>query len=230
MPRYNYRNKRMLSVVGESLLNIGTVEFTLATGIPILQRQFGLEVAVCYRRPDIPSLDLQSEPCRLLHRKTADVVREDEQHYREVWKTLDHHSQSDIRLMFRFVELADYAEDIYLSLGLLLPLMPSLHRMRNGLMHSTKLESDEGLLVTTAKAPARLIPWRALQCFSRKSRQASYLASMLRVSAVSANHGLYASFGNDSYHSRFLLRCYRDGIKNLGSRWRQDLAAMLNEE
>ena len=58
----------------------------------------------------------------------------------------------------------------------------------------------------------------------------NYLASMLRVSAVLANHGLYASFGNDSYHSRFLLRCYRDGIKNLGSRWRQDLAAVLNDE
>ena len=223
MPRYDYHNRRMLSVIGEALLNIGTTEYSLASGLPILQRQFGLEISVCYKRPDIPSLDLQKEPCRQLHSKTAEVVSGHQHYYAEVLKTIDYQSSSSVAAMFEFVQLADHVESICLSLKLIIQLIPNLHRMRNDLMHSTKLESDEGLLVTTAKEPARLIPWRTLQRFSRKSRKASYLASMLVVSAVGADHGLYASFGNNSHHSRFLTRYYRDCIKNLGSRWRHAL-------
>lgn len=226
MPRYEYRNKHMLSVIGEALLNIGTAEYSLSTGIPILQSQFGLEVSVCYKGAGIPSLDRQREACRLLHSKTLEIVSDDERHYVEICKTLDFQNHSDIEAMFRFVELADHAEGICLSLGLILRLAPELHKLRNDLMHSTKLESDEGLLVTTAKDPARLVPWQTLRCFGRKSRQLSYLASMLTVSAVGANHGLHNSLGNGSYHSRFLLRYYRAGVKNLGSRWRHDLGAI----
>ena len=228
MLRYEYRNKRMLSVIGEALLNIGTAEYSLSTAIPILQSQFGMDIAVCYKGTGIPSLARQKEPCRLLNRKTSEIVSDNERQYIEICKTLDPQNHSDIAAMFRFVQLADHAEAICLSLGLILRLAPDFHKVRNDLMHSTKLESEEGLLVTTAKEPARLVPWLTLRCFGRKSRQFSYLASMLTVAAVGANHGLHASFGNDSYHSRFLLRYYRDGVKNLGSRWRYDLCIKLN--
>ena len=228
MPRYEYRNERMLSVIGEALLNIGTAEYSLSTAIPILQDQLGLAVSVCYKGAGIPSLDRQKEACRLLHCKTSEIVSDNEQHYIEICNTLDYQNHSEIEDMFRFVQLADHAEGICLSLRLILRLVPELHKLRNDLMHSTKLESNEGLLVTTANESARLIPWRTLQCFGRKSRQISYLASMLTVSAVGANHGLEFSFGNDSYHSRFLLRYYRAGVKNLGSRWRHDLDTTLD--
>ena len=45
-----FHNKRMLAAIGEALINIGTIEFQLGTGIPRLQSYFGMSVSRCYQK------------------------------------------------------------------------------------------------------------------------------------------------------------------------------------
>ena len=125
-------------------------------------------------------------------------------------------------------EFADDTEIVYLNLDLILSLVDRLHETRNDLMHSTKLESEEGLIVTTASKPARIISYGELAIFLRKSRQALYASSSLLVAAVSsATEGdkLYSSFSNGSHNGRFLKRLYQDNVHDLGAQWRNHLMA-----
>ena len=130
--------------------------------------------------------------------------------------------------MSAFVELADNTEVIYLELDLMLRLLDALHGTRNGLMHSTKLESAEGLIITTATKPAWIIPYRDLEIFARKSRQALHISSSLLVSGVclaTSGDKLYSSLSNGSYNSRLLKRLYQDNVNNLGFKWSNHLIA-----
>ena len=223
------RGQRLLSVVGEALLNVGTVEYQLGGGIPLLQRYFDVPVSECYRKGWIPSLNEQRKPCMVLHDKVQECVKGGAVAYAKLVKTIHGVDEVSVRAMFDFVELADNTEIVYLELGLMLGLLEDLGRMRNDLMHSTKLEFDGGLIVTTARKPAREISLRELVVFLRKSRHAVHFSSSLLVAGVSvAVEGgpLYASFGNGSYNSRFLKKLYGAEISNLGAKWRDDLSKL----
>ena len=223
------RGQRLLSVVGEALLNVGTVEYQLGCGIPRLQRFFGVPVSRCYLKRRIPSLNEQKEPCLSLHEKVHECVRNDAFTYAELVKTIHRVEDVSVRAMFDFVELADNTEIVYLELGLVLGLLEDLGQVRNDLMHSTKLESDGGLIVTTARKPAREISHRELVIFLRKSRHAVHFSSSLLVAGVSLaveSGPLYASFGNGSYNSRFLKKLYGAQISNLGAKWVDHLSKL----
>ena len=77
LSHYKFHNRMMLATIGEGLLNIGTIEYKLSCGIPRLQSYFGMSVGVCYRKPNIPSLDLQKEPCLKLRDWVRELVDED---------------------------------------------------------------------------------------------------------------------------------------------------------
>ena len=223
-----FHNKRMLAAIGEALLNIGTIEFQLGTGIPRLQSYFGMSVSPCYQKPWIPSLSQHKEPCLKLRDKLRGLVREDVETFVNLLETTSFDDDNSIRAMFEFVELADNTEIIYLELDTILGLTDGLRDTRNDLMHSTKLEFEEGLIVTTATESARVIPFKELVIFLRKSRHALHFSSSLMVSgvAMTAEGGkLYSTFSNGSHNSRFLKRLYRDKINDLGSRWRDHLTS-----
>ncbi len=223
-----FHNKRMLAVIGEALLNIGTIEYQLGGAIPRLQSYFGIPVSRCYKKRRIPSLSDQTKPCQKLHNKVSGQVSEDVTIYARLVETISYDDQSSVRAMFEFVELADNTEIIYWELNMILGLIDGLSQTRNDLMHSTKLEFEKGLIVTTANRPARIIPYRELAAFWRKSRQALYISGSLRVagvSLVSEGGRLHSSWSNGSHNSRFLKRLYRDKINDLGSRWRDHLTS-----
>lgn len=218
-----FRGQQLLTVVGEALLNVGTVEYKLSCGIPRLQRYFGVPVSARYLKRRIPSLNEQREPCLSLHKHARECMRDDEVLYAELVKTVHSTDHVSVQAMFDFVELADNTEIVCLELGLMLGLLDGLGQMRNELMHSTKLESDGGLIVTTATKPAREISHRELVIFLRKSRHAVHFSSSLLVAGVSlATEGdpLYANLGNGSYNSRFLKKLCGDEISDLGAKWR----------
>lgn len=222
----SFHNKRMLAAIGEALLNIGTIEFQLGSGIPRLQSYFGMPVSPCYQKPRIPSLSEHQEPCLKLRDKLRGLVREDAETFATLIETTNLVDDNARRAMFEFVELADNTEIIYLELDTILGLTDGLRDARNDLMHSTKLESEEGLIITTATKSARVIPFKELVLFLRKSRHALHFSSSLLVAGVTMTAEgakLYSTFGNGSYNSRFLKRLYRNKINDLGSRWRSHL-------
>ena len=226
--RRAFHNKRMLAAIGEALLNIGTIEFQLGTGIPRLQAYFGMPVSPCYQEPWIPSLRQHKKPCLKLRDKLRGLVREDVETFADFIETINFDDDDSMRAMFEFVELADNTEIIYLELDTILGLIDGLRYMRNDLMHSTKLEFEEGLIVTTATKPARVIPFKDLVLFLRKSRHALHFSSALRVAGVAMaieEPKLYSTFNNGSHNSRFLKRLYRDEVNDLGSRWRDHLTS-----
>ena len=228
-PAREIRGQRLLSVVGEALLNVGTVEYRLACGIPRLQRFFGVPVSQCYLKRRIPSLNDQREPCLSLHQKVQECVKDDAVAYAKLVKTMHGVDDVSVGAMFDFVEQADNTEIVCLELGLMLELLEDLGQVRNDLMHSTKLEFDGGLIVTTAREPAREISHRELLVFLRKSRHAVHFSSSLEVAGVSlAVEGgpLYANFGNGSYNSRFLKKLYGAEIRNLGAKWGDHLSKL----
>ena len=165
----SFHNKRMLAAIGEALLNIGTIEFQLGSGLPRLQSYFGMSVSPCYQKPRIPSLTEHQEPCWKLCEKLRGLVREDVETFANLIETANFADDVSRRAMFEFVELADNTEIIYLELDTILGLIDGLRDMRNDLMHSTKLECEEGLIVTTATKSARVIPFKELVLFLRKS-------------------------------------------------------------
>ena len=223
-----FHNKRMLAVIGEALLNTGTIEYKLSGAVPRLQSYFGIPVSRCYRKRRIPSLRDQKTPCMNLRDKVCSQASEDVTIYAKLVETISHDDQGSVRAMFEFVELADNTEIIYWELNTILRLIDGLSQTRNDLMHSTKLEFDKGLIVTTANRPARTIPYRELAAFWRKSRQALYVSGSLLVAGVSlASEGgkLYSSWSNSSHNSRFLKRLYRDETNDLGSRWSDHLTS-----
>lgn len=221
-------NRRMLATIGEALLNIGTIEFQLGSAIPRLQSYFGMSVSPCYYKPRIPSLYDQQKPCLKLRKKLRGLVKQDVETYANLIETTNFVDDDSIRAMFEFVELADNTEIIYLELDTILGLTDGLRDTRNDLMHSSKLEFEEGLIVTTATKPARVIPFKELVIFLRKSRHALHFSSSLRVAGVTMTAEgakLYSTFSNGSHNSRFLKRLYRDQINDLGSRWRDHLTS-----
>ena len=218
----------MLAVVGEALLYIGTIEYDLGCGIPRFQSYFGMPISACYKKPRIPSLGDQKEPCEELRDRVRQKLCENVRVYDRTIEHIDWGNEDSIRSMFDFVQLADSVERVFLEIALLVRLIPGLQKTRNDLMHSTKLESREGLIVTTAHEPARIIQYGQLSIFLRKSRQAAYISSALLVGAVAMTiegDKLYSSFDNESNNSRFLRKFYRNGIVNLSNRWRKDLEA-----
>ena len=223
-----FHSKRMLAVIGEALLNIGTIEYKLSCAIPRLQSYFGMTVSRCYHKSRIPSLNEQNKPCQKLRDKVCSKVNEDARIYPGLVETISCDDESSVQALFEFVELADNTEIIYWELNVILGLVNGLSETRNDLMHSAKLEFEEGLIVTTANRPAREIPYRDLAAFWRKSRQALHVSSSLLVagiSSVSERDQLYSSWSNGSPNSRFLKNLYRDKINDLGSRWRDHLTA-----
>ena len=223
-----FHNERMLAAIGEALLNIGTIEFQLGAGIPRLQSYFGMSVSPCYQKRRIPSLSEHKKPCLKLRDKLRGLVREDVETFANLIETSDFVDDDFIGAMFEFVELADNTEIIYLELDTILGLIDGLRDTRNDLMHSTKLEFEEGLIVTTASKSARVIPFKELVLFLRKSRHALHLSSSLMLAGVAMNAEgakLYSTFSNGSYNSRFLKRLYREKINDLGSRWRDRLTS-----
>ena len=223
-----FRNKRMLSIVGEALLDIGTIEYQLSGGIPRLQSYFAMPEGICYKKPKIPSLGDQKASCLTLRDKVRQNVIKNADIYTELLGKIDLEDDDAISAMFEFVELADNTEIIYLELDLIVGLIDGLHETRNDLMHSTKLESPEGLIITTANQPARVVPNRSLATFLRKSRQALFVSSSLLVAGVcmaTVGDKLYSSFSNGSYNSRFLKKLYRENVNNLSSRWRTHIEA-----
>ena len=217
-----FHNRRMLAIVGEALLNVGTTEYNLTCSIPQLQSIFGMPVAVCYRKPLIPSLGDQREPCLKLRDKVHDEVAANSAIYGEQVRDIDLNDEVAIGAMCEFVKLADTTEIVYLELDLIVRLIDELHGTRNDLIHSLKLECAEGLIVTTASRPATIISQRQLEIFSRKSRQAVDVSSTLLVASVGLSldgEKLYSSFNNGSYNSRFLKRLYREAVTDLSSKW-----------
>ena len=131
-------------------------------------------------------------------------------------ETINFDDDDSIQAMFEFVELADNTEIIYLKLDTILGLTDGLRDTRNDLMHSTKLEFEEGLIVTTATKSARVIPSRNWSSFLRKSRHALHFSRSLMVAGVAMTAEgakLYSTFSNGSHNSRFLKRLYRDKNK-----------------
>ena len=224
----SFHNKQMLSVIGEVLLNIGSIEYSLSCGIPRLQSYFGMPVNYCYQKPKIPSLGEQKEPCLKLRDRVSGHVSDDVSIYAKVIKTINIYDEGSTQAMSDFVELADNTEIVYLELNVILKLIDGLREIRNDLLHSTKLESEDGLIVTTADKPARIITSKELALSLRKSRQALQVSSSLLVVGVfmaAEGDKLYSSLSNGSHNSRFLKKLYRDNINDLGSKWRNHLMA-----
>lgn len=218
----------MLAIVGEALLNLGTMEYKLSCGIPRLQLYFGLPVDNCYKKRRIPSLGDQKKPCQSLQDKVREWVSENAEDYAQLIESIDPNDEVSVLAMFDFVKLADNTEIVYLELDLMLKIIDGLRETRNDLMHSLKLGLEDGLMVTTARRPARIISNRDLAIFLRRSRHGLNVSSSLFVAGVclaTKEEKLYSSFSNGSYNSRFLKRLYRDNVIDLDLRWRNHLMA-----
>ena len=83
-----FHKKRRLAAIGEALLNIGTIEFQLGSGIPRLQSYFGMSVRQCYQKPRIPSLSQHKEPCLKLRDKLRGLVRRDVKSFADLLETI----------------------------------------------------------------------------------------------------------------------------------------------
>ena len=222
----SFQDIRMLATVGEALLNVGTIEYKLNCSIPRLQLYYGLPVDNCYKKRRIPSLGDQKKPCRSLHDKVREWVSQNAEVYAQKVDSIDPSNEDSVLAMFDFVELADNTEIVYLELDLMLKIIDGLRETRNDLMHSLKLGLEDGLMVTTARRPARVISHRDLAIFLRRSKHGLDVSSSLMVAGVclaTKEDKLYSSFSNGSHNSRFLKKLYGDDVIDLGLRWRNHL-------